>query len=374
MNAMTSAGAAGAAAPARIRFGIFDWLDERRPDDPTTLYDARLTMLEYADQAGFYCYHLAEHHWTPLCMAPSPNLFLAAAAQRTRRIRLGPLVYLLPLYHPLRLMEEICMLDHLSHGRLEVGVGRGASPYELAPFHVAIDEARAIFEEALTIILQGLATGTVNYEGRYFTFKDVRAVLHPRQRPYPPLWYPTNYTRSVAWIGRHNFNLVFGSILRSLETVREQFQIYHRERAAHRDDPTRFNAHVADPCYGIVRHVYVAETDAEAVRVARAAYAEHSYSFGYLWDLHGAERPLRRDDWDTAVAERIIFVGSPATVRAQLRDALALTGANYFAGAFAFGNLTTEQTLRSLRLFAEEVMPHLQTMERAPAPSARGAE
>src|SRR5579884_3914925 len=208
MNAMTSAGAAGAAAPARIRFGIFDWLDERRPDDPTTLYDARLTMLEYADQAGFYCYHLAEHHWTPLCMAPSPNLFLAAAAQRTRRIRLGPLVYLLPLYHPLRLMEEICMLDHLSHGRLEIGVGRGASPYELAPFGVRAEEARPMFEEALAILVQGLATGEIDHAGRYFVIKGLRAVHRPYQRPYPPLWYPTNYPNSVAWVGRHGFSLL----------------------------------------------------------------------------------------------------------------------------------------------------------------------
>src|SRR5438045_7057681 len=102
-------------------------------------------MVEYADAAGFDYYHLAEHHWTPLCMAPSPTLFLAAVAQRTLRIRFGPLVYVLPLYHPLRLLEEICMLDHLSHGRLEVGIGRGASPYELAPFHVSVDETRPIF-------------------------------------------------------------------------------------------------------------------------------------------------------------------------------------------------------------------------------------
>ena len=339
-----------------IRFGIFDWLDERRPLEMADLYEERLRLLEYADGAGYYCYHLAEHHWTPLCMAPSPNLFLAAAAQRTRRIRLGPLVYLLPLYNPLRLIEEVCMLDHLSRGRLEMGIGRGASPYELAPFHVAIDEARAIFEEALAIVLQGLSTGEVNYEGRYFAFKDVRAVMRPLQRPYPPLWYPTNYPTSVPWIGRHNLNVVFGSIFPSLTATREQFAIYNRERAAHRDEPDRLNAHVPDPCYGIVRHVYVAETDAQAEAEARAAYAEYSVSFGYLWNLH-QDDCIKRPDWDTFVGQGGIYVGSPATVRARVQEALEVTGGNYFAGAFAFGSLTPEQTLRSLRLFAEEVMP-----------------
>src|SRR5919202_1710705 len=93
-----------------MEFGVFDWIDR----DPLLLadtYEQRLQVIAAADALGFWCYHVAEHHQTPLGMAPSPGLFLAAAAQRTRRIRLGPLVYLLPLYEPLRLIEEVCMLD-----------------------------------------------------------------------------------------------------------------------------------------------------------------------------------------------------------------------------------------------------------------------
>ena len=99
----------------QVAFGMFDWID-RRHVPLHQLYADRLELLEKADAAGFFCYHLAEHHGTPLGMAPSPAVFLAAAAQRTRRIRLGPLVYLLPLYNPLRLIEEVCMLDHLWEG------------------------------------------------------------------------------------------------------------------------------------------------------------------------------------------------------------------------------------------------------------------
>src|SRR5213083_2280622 len=127
-----------------VAFGLFDWID-RRQGPLGQLYEERLQLLEAAEAAGFFCYHLAEHHATPLGMAPSPSVFLAAAAQRTRRIRLGPLVYLLPLYSPLRLIGEICMLDHLSYGRLEVGVGRGVSPFELKYHKVEHEESRDIF-------------------------------------------------------------------------------------------------------------------------------------------------------------------------------------------------------------------------------------
>ncbi len=118
-----------------IKFGLFDWID-RGTAPLHQLYEERLELLAAAEEAGFFCYHLAEHHATPLGMAPSPALFLAAAAQRTRRIRLGPLVYLLPLYNPLRLTEEVCMLDQMSNGRLELGVGRGVTPYELRYYGV----------------------------------------------------------------------------------------------------------------------------------------------------------------------------------------------------------------------------------------------
>src|SRR6059036_1668927 len=103
-----------------MKFGIFDHMD-RAGGDLGRQFNERLKLIELYEQAGFYAYHIAEHHATPLGMAPSPSVFLSAAAQRTRRIRLGPLVFLLPLYSPLRLLGEICMLDHLSGGRLELG-------------------------------------------------------------------------------------------------------------------------------------------------------------------------------------------------------------------------------------------------------------
>lgn len=107
-----------------MKFGVFDHLD--RNDLPLqAFYAERLKIVEAYDRYGFHAYHTAEHHATPLGLAASPSVFLAAVAQRTQRLRFGPLVYTLPLHHPLRLVEEICMLDQLSRGRFELGVGRG---------------------------------------------------------------------------------------------------------------------------------------------------------------------------------------------------------------------------------------------------------
>ena len=122
--------------------GIFDHLD-RREVALDELYESRLRLLEKYDAAGFYSYHLAEHHATPLGLAPVPGIFLAAATQRTRKIRLGPCVYCLPLYDPLRLIEEVCMLDQLSRGRFDFGVGRGIVPYEMAYFNLHHHRARS---------------------------------------------------------------------------------------------------------------------------------------------------------------------------------------------------------------------------------------
>src|ERR1700754_4934624 len=114
-----------------MEFGIFDHLD-RSPASLADYYDERLAIVELFDRAGFFGYPFAEPHATPLGMAPSPSVFLAAVAQRTKRLRFGPMIYALPLYHPIRMIEEICMLDQMSHGRLEMGFGRGSVGIELA--------------------------------------------------------------------------------------------------------------------------------------------------------------------------------------------------------------------------------------------------
>jgi alkanesulfonate monooxygenase SsuD/methylene tetrahydromethanopterin reductase-like flavin-dependent oxidoreductase (luciferase family) len=338
---------------ANIEFGLFDWID-RRPAPIGQLYEERLQLLEAADAAGFFCYHLAEHHATPLGMAPSPSVFLAAAAQRTRRIRLGPLVYLLPLYSPLRLIGEICMLDHLSGGRLELGVGRGVSPYEVGYHGLDPARTRAMFQEALAVIVGGMTSQRLTFRGEHYRYDEVPMELAPLQRPYPPLWYATSNLDSVAWAAEQGMHLVG---LGPAEAYRPFVERYRATWPAHRSDRRRLNAHVETPRIAINRQVIVADTDAEAEAVARAVHPRWAASFVKLWADHGDTAVAHRVNLDTALRHETMLVGSPARVRDQVARLVETTGVDYVIGCFAWGDLTLAQSLRSLRLFTEHVMP-----------------
>src|ERR1700716_1253439 len=185
-----------------MKVGLFDHVEwGERP--LATLFDDRLQFPAAADKAGIYCLHVAEHHATPLNMVPVPGVYMGALARATNRMRLGPLVYLLPLYSPLRLIEEICMLDHLSHGRLEVGVGRGVSPFELNFHKVAHDQSREIFMDAFGCISAGLTTDMLTYAGPHYSYDKVPIALRPLQQPHPAFWYGSSHTtRSPPGRGR----------------------------------------------------------------------------------------------------------------------------------------------------------------------------
>ncbi|MFN8525440.1 MAG: LLM class flavin-dependent oxidoreductase [Chloroflexota bacterium] len=337
-----------------VSFGLFDWIDASGAP-LATLYEERLRLLEAAEAAGFYAYHLAEHHGTPLGMAPSPGLFLAAAAQRTRRIRLGPLVHILPLYNPLRLLEEICMLDHLSGGRLELGLGRGISPYELGYFGVNDEPTtRSLFEESLAVILRGLTQDRLSFEGDHYRFQDVPMTLKPLQRPYPPLWYPSQTPGSVPRLARDGFNYVR---LGPASMARDPFAEYWRIWEEHRGDANRLNGHVARPRVGLVRQVVVAETDAEAAALTERAYGVWNRAILKVWHEHDDHSRDAQFSYENALKHETVLSGSPTTVRAQMARMLEESGCNYVLCVFAWGDLSHEDAMRSLRLFAGEVMP-----------------
>src|SRR5580704_264809 len=193
-----------ASAPAtseqrgNMKIGMFDHIEDgERP--LAQLFDERLKLIAAAEAAGIYSLQLAEHHQTPLNMVPVPGVFLGAVARATTKMRIGTLVYLLPLYSPLRLIEEICMLDHLSHGRLDVGVGRGVSPYELGFHKVAHDDSRDIFIDAFNCISAGLTTDTLTYHGKHFAYENVPIALRPLQQPHPPFWYASSSAIGATW-------------------------------------------------------------------------------------------------------------------------------------------------------------------------------
>jgi alkanesulfonate monooxygenase SsuD/methylene tetrahydromethanopterin reductase-like flavin-dependent oxidoreductase (luciferase family) len=339
---------------AAIEFGVFDWID--RNDVPLgALYDQRLSLIECAERAGFHRYHLAEHHATPLGMAPSPSVFLAAAARHTKRIRLGPLVYLLPLYEPLRLIEEICMLDHLSGGRLELGIGRGVSPYELGAFGLTPADTQERFDEALQIIVQGLTSERLDFDGVHYQYHQVPMALQPAQAPYPPMWYPTHNPAKIAYAAQHGFHYVG---LGPVSVLKEAVSEYRAHWQSHRLDAGRLNSHVKDPLLGAVRQVLVADTDAQAEALARAAHADWYRSITKLWHDNGDHSVDPLFSWDLGVQGETIIFGTPATVRGKVERMLEGSGCNYVIGSFAWGSLPQAVSERSLMLFADHVMPH----------------
>src|SRR5438045_4369072 len=138
-----------------MEFGVFDHLDKN--DRPLARYYAeRLEVIAAYERADFHAYHVAEHHLTDLGMAPSPSVFLAAVASRTTRLRFGPMIFAAPLYHPLRLLQEICMLDQMSGGRLDMGFGRGAAAAEIRFFNVDPGETERPYEQKVACILDGM--------------------------------------------------------------------------------------------------------------------------------------------------------------------------------------------------------------------------
>ena len=333
-----------------MKFGVFDHFD-RGPGSLRQYYEDRLKIIEAYDRSGFYGYHVAEHHATPLGMAPSPSVLLSAIAQRTKRLRFGPFVWVLPLYHPLRMISEICMLDQMSGGRLEIGFGRGASPIELDYFGQNPVEAQKKYNEELEIVLKGLTQRTLTHKGEYYSFEDVPVCLEPLQKPYPPIWYGVHAIDSSRRAARRGLNIV--SLDRADETRGFVDAFLDEWRMA---QPGR-----AIPMIGLGRFIVVADTDAEAEALARRAYPVWNKSFNYLFVKHGSIPSIPRPpSYEAIHAEGKAIAGSPATVAAFLRAQLSETKANYCVGQFAFGDLTLEETLRSIELFTREVMPALE--------------
>jgi alkanesulfonate monooxygenase SsuD/methylene tetrahydromethanopterin reductase-like flavin-dependent oxidoreductase (luciferase family) len=375
-----------------LQFGIFDHI-EPVPGLPLhQIYRERLRLLERFDTAGFYAYHLAEHH-TPAVhsLAPSQNVFLAAASQRTQHLRLAPCIYVLPLHHPLRLIEEICMLDHLSEGRLEVGVGRGGvlEAYFWGS-DADVEQNQARYLETLAIIQQGLSHEALTYDGKFYAFDTLPMRLRPRQQPYPPMWY----MRNVETAAIDGMNTI---IVGSLDSFEANVKRYHALWAQHHGAAGR-TLQGTSPKIGLVNHIVLAPTEAEAVAIARPAWHE------YVWNLEtprrleaekrgltamlpggmsprpaglpGREAPRQFYAVQERTAEQqrrrvnpgglggdgrgagfSVMAGTPASIRSYMDEYVA-TGANYCVCSFQWGSLTHDHAMRSLDLFVEHVMPY----------------
>ncbi len=338
-----------------MKFGMFDHMDRNdRPD--SQIYRDRIKLIQKAEEIGFYGYHLAEHHMTPLGLAPSPSVFLSAVAQATSRIRLGPLVYLLPLYHPLRLIEEICMLDQMSNGRFDIGVGAGVSPFEVGYYGVGEDK-QALYHEALEVLIKGLTSKRLTHDGAHHSFNNVPMVMRTVQTPMPPLWAGVGSEQGMTFAARHGMNAIgLGPTARIAGVVTSYKRLWDK----HASDPMRALASTKSPKMGALRQIHVAKDDETAWAEAGPAYRHWYDSLNWLWKEHGVTVSANlASTLENGVASGAVIVGSPQTVRAAIEKERNATGYNYAALQFAFGTLSSDQVMRSLDLFAEHVMPAL---------------
>lgn len=338
-----------------MKFGVFDHVDCGGVSEADHL-ENRLKIIEAYDRIGIHGYHVAEHHSTPLGFAPSPGMLIAAASQRTTRIKLGPLVYLLPLYEPLRLYEEICMLDSLSKGRFMLGVGRGVSPLELKFFNVDSKEAQSIYTEALECLMRAFKNDTLDFQGDHYSYSNVPITMKPVQKPHPELWYGVLSPETTVWAAQNNVNIVTLALDANARDVTDR---YRAEWSKLGKDPDSI------PLMGVSRHVVVADTDDEARAIARRAYAKWRYSFDKLWLDNGTSvavavppvAALYPETWDELEAVGNGIAGSPETVRNFVVREAERTGINYLVSWLAFGDMSVEEVTRSVDLFADGVMP-----------------
>jgi alkanesulfonate monooxygenase SsuD/methylene tetrahydromethanopterin reductase-like flavin-dependent oxidoreductase (luciferase family) len=299
-------------------------------------------------------------------MVPVPGLFMGAVARLTKKIRIGPLVYLLPLYSPLRMIDEICMLDHLSHGRAEIGVGRGVSPFELKYNKVDAAQSRDIFIDAYRCIAKGLGGDMLTYKGPHYEYENVPIALRPLQQPFPAFWYGSSGAEGSTWAGEEGLHFVTlgpnASAKENIDTFRTAFA-RRGNKPAH--PKPEFSGGIA---LGVQRHIFVDETDEKAHAWARPAMNKHLENINWIRNQHGVTatatrmRQTRGANYDECLEEGTVIAGSPGTVLAGIERHVKEIGFNYLLAYLFLGNMSFDTAMRSFKLFTAEVMPAVEKM------------
>jgi alkanesulfonate monooxygenase SsuD/methylene tetrahydromethanopterin reductase-like flavin-dependent oxidoreductase (luciferase family) len=347
-----------------MEIAVWDSVKPRPDTSHADLYREHLAEIAVAEECGFQHYWFLEHHLTPSCPLPSPNLFIAAAAQHTQRIRLGNMVNVLPFRNPLVLAEEIAMLDTLTDGRLDVGIGRGLKPTEFETFGVVQDESREMFLEALDVMLGVWQHDTFTHRGRYFQV-DKRTPLSPPlvQRPHPPLYVSAQSRESLRWAAERD--VPFGQIDARIPDCQADQDYYRQVQVA--------SGHAPAPRLFLTREVYVDESDERARREA----LPHLKIYWDLWNRYtqftqAGKMPDSYDAWrqrapvlyamgyEELIAENMVLIGDPEHVARQIVAHQRALDPAILTCVFHLGHLAHEQVARSMRLFADEVLPRVQ--------------
>lgn len=358
-----------------MRLAIWSITTPRENSTHAEMFRRQLAEVELAERIGIDQIWFFEHHLAPTAPVPSPNLLIAAAAQTTRHIRFASMVNILPFRHPLLVAEEAAMLDNLTGGRLDMGLGRGLRPPEFAAFGIDQQNSRAMFLESFEIIRRVFADENFVHRGQYWTVRKDAPLSPPLvQRPHPPFLVSAQSEESLRWAAAHD--IPFAQIDSLVGQARRDQALYREVQAAH--------GHAPAPRLYLMREIYLADSDARA----RAEAEPYLLQYWDLWHRYtqftrGGRLPDSYDFWrrqapmlhamsfDEIIANDMVILGSPQTVaNAILRIAgqLDLMG---LAMIFKLGAMPYDRVERSMTLFGEQVMPRIGRVLERDAAAAR---
>ena len=353
----------------------FGWLTlslSPSPEEDATRIDQQLAQACYAEAAGFDDVWLTEHYFTGESVYNDPLIFASALAMRTTRVRIGFAVLQMALHHPVRLAVQLSLLDNLSKGRLDVGVGRGTiyNEYEFVGYGLRSDDSRPRMEEAIDILTRAWTEAPCSYDGKYYQFHLPELRPRPFQRPYPPLWRSVVSPTSFTECGRLGVPILASRL--SLEHIAERWKLYEEglEEGGHGPETRRNRLQQA----AVWRNVYVADSDAQAEDELAAVLGQ---SRNHMIHVRSAYNPddfrvdpamlnpwsnpaVPNDDALRHVLETGSVYGAPARVREQLA-ALRDAGARHMLCQMNFGDMAHDRVMASMRLFGEKVIPALRS-------------
>ncbi len=350
-----------------MKFGTFYFFQAPPGQRHADIIRRELEQIEWSEELGFDEIWLTEHHFIEYGLSVDPAALASAAASRTRRIRIGLAAAILPFHHPLRLAEQMSLVDIISNGRLDVGVGRGNRPAEFRGYRVPQEESRERFDEAVEIMQRAWTEDRFSYDGRFFKVPEVSVIPKPVQRPHPPL-YQVCVTKdgieNTALRGWPMLNSVLFGPVSQLVGNRDTYLETLKKSG-------RTPAEIASLLsrWGVSRQIHVAETDAQALAEAKDAELWYQESFkrfvvpDRIEEAHPSLQPgframadrLSKITWESLVAETLAF-GSPDTVARHIREMQEL-GVGQVMCWMNFGGLSQDRVRRSMELFAREVMP-----------------
>ena len=353
-----------------MKFGIFYEHQLPRPWQEHSEYELlqnSLTQIELADKLGYdYAWEVEHHFLEEYSHSSAPEVFLGAASQRTKSIRLGHGVIQLPTNQPHRVAERVATLDLLSKGRVEFGMGEGAGPAELHPFGTQVRSKRDRWEEAVKAIIPMFTKESWEFHGEYHDFPARNVIPKPYQKPHPPLWVACSNIKTIGQAGEWGMGAL-GFTFVSPDAATAWVNKYYNN-LLHR--PNRLTEHPINPNIAMVSGFMCAETDEEAYKMA-SGWTFFIFALSY-YGRKGVDAPGKGNLWEefqdwrhsdkAQDAFKGALIGSPATIREKLHQ-FQEAHVDQVILLNQAGKTSHEDICGSLKMFAEEVMPEFHALE-----------